>query len=390
MANKRPQPSRVRVRPGGGPPPSVDGHPGWVEADSAAWGFLAALLICASGLLSGTGPILTQARSAAWWVTLLGTTLGALLIWLPLWRIMHGQDGKALSYDEALRAAFGEPVGKILSLLTAVAALLDTALLLRCLCGIVPLYLIEGASEVAVAFAAVAALGLILCRHGGRGFSRCAWALRFLLFGLLAVSGVLMLENANVYNLVPVFGESANATLAVFPIALGNGAGVMLLGLLPRFTGSARPPCLRRGVVPAILGGILCGVLTLLTNLSIPPHSIRDTIPGGIRLMLAIEYLRRSQLYRMFYHYALLMLFLLSAGAAMAGCGGMLAGAWRNRFQWRHALAAALLCAAIALCPDGQFFQTLWQLRLYRAALLIVPPWAAFALRGIRGAKGRG
>ena len=74
----------------------------------------------------------------------------------------------------------------------------------------------------------------------------------------------------------------------------------------------------------------------------------------------------------------------------MAGCGGMLAGAWRNRFQWRHALAAALFCAAIALCPDGQFFQTLWQLRLYRAALLIVPPWAAFALRGIRGAKGRG
>ena len=130
--NNRPIPSRIRVRPGPGGPPSVDGHPGWVEAENRGWGWTALVSVFCMSLITGTGPVLLSARSAAWWITLLGTGLGALLTWLPVWGVMRAEDG-ALTYDEALARAFGAPLGGFLALLAAAAMLLNAAQMLRVL-----------------------------------------------------------------------------------------------------------------------------------------------------------------------------------------------------------------------------------------------------------------
>ena len=110
--NNRPIPSRIRVRPGPGGPPSVDGHPGWVADENASWGWTALLTVFAFGLVMGTGMVLSRARSAAWWVNTLGTLVGAMLTWLPVWGVMRAEDG-ALTYDEALARAFGAPLSMI-------------------------------------------------------------------------------------------------------------------------------------------------------------------------------------------------------------------------------------------------------------------------------------
>lgn len=387
MTIKRPEPSRIRVRPGDGPPPSVDGHPGWVASDNAAWSWAAGLAIAATGLLTGTGPVLTQTRSAAWWVILSGALLGALLLWLPLHGMMRAPDGRALTYDEALRAAFGSMAGTLISLLLCASALTDAALMLRCLSSIVPLYLLEGATDVNVMLSAALALLLMLRRSRARGFSRAAWALRFVLGALLLISCLLMTENARLHNLFPMLGNSAQETLLAFPTALGSGAAVVLLGLAPRFTGSAKPPRFVTGLSAALTGSLICGALTLLSNLSVPPAQIENAAPGGIRLMLGIEYLRRAEFYRMFYHFALLLLFLLAAGALLAGGTGFLQGAWRLKKHKPAALVCCAVCASLAFCPDDRFFSALWTLHGGRAVLLIVPAWLGWIVLALKRRK---
>lgn len=377
--NNRPIPSRIRVRPGSGAPPSVDGHPGWVNAENNSWGWPALTTVFCLCLLTGTGPLLLSARSASWWISLLGTALGALLTWLPLWGVMRAK-GEALTLDEAYVCAFGGSVGGFLSLLAAVAFLLSAAQTLRILAAFVRLYMIDGARGLVVSLAALSALALMLCRRHARGFSRGAWGLRFVLCGLMAVSALMMTRNADAFNLFPLLGESPRATLASLPVALSNGMGVASLAVLPRLTGSAKPPRFRLGLAAGLLGALAGSGFVLLACLSVPPRSTDAASSGGIGLMLAIEYLSSAQIFRVLYQFALLLLLLISTGASLTGCGALLAGVWRAGRMRGGLACACLLASVISACPDAPFYQTLENTQLLRAAALALPAWAAWPI----------
>ena len=381
--NNRPIPSRIRVRPGPGGPPSVDGHPGWVEAENRGWGWTALVSVFCMSLITGTGPVLLSARSAAWWITLLGTGLGALLTWLPVWGVMRAEDG-ALTYDEALARAFGAPLGGFLALLAAAAMLLNAAQMLRVLSAFVRLYMIEGARGLVVTLAALGMLALSLCRRHARGFSRGAWGLRFLLCGLMAASALLMRQNASTFNFFPLLGTSPRETFAALPVSLANGAGLAALGALPRMTGSAKPPRLRLGLAAGGGGALAGGGFTLLSCLSIPPRGVEAAASGGIRLMLAIEYLPTVQFFRVLYQVALILLLLIASGSFLTGCGALLGGVWRVRRIRAGLLCACLLAAAVAFCPDEPFHRALEATHFARALALALPAWAAWPILKIR------
>ena len=389
MTNKRPAPSKIRVRAGNGPPPSVDGHPGWVADENAAWGWAALLTVFALGLVTGTGAVLSLARSAAWWVNTLGALAGAMATWLPVWGVMRAGGERALTYDEALCHALGAPAGAALSLAAAAALLVNAAYLLAVLSGFIRLYMIEQASDARVALVALAALGLMLCRRRARGFSRGLQALRFVMCGMLAVSALLMLLNASTLNLVPVLGKSAGETLAAAPFALGSGAGAAMLGVLPRLTGSAKPPRFRVGCRAAVAGALLAGAFTLLANLSVAPQGVENAAAGGIRMMLAIEYLPKAQFFRVLYQFVLMLTLLAGAGASLAGCGMLFAGVWRTKKQGGAMLCACLLCVPVLFCPDDRLYPVFERGYALRALALALPAWIAWPILTIAGRKKR-
>lgn len=389
MTNKRPVPSKIRVRAGDGPPPSVDGHPGWVADENAAWGWTALLTVFAFGLVMGTGMVLSRARSAAWWVNTLGALAGALLTWLPVWGVMRAGGERALTCDEALCKAFGAPAGAFLSLAAAVALQLNAAYLLTVLSSFIRLYMIEQASDARAALVALGALALMLCRRRARGFSRGLQALRFVMGGMLAVSALLMLLNASALNLVPVLGKSAGETLAAAPFALGSGAGAAMLGVLPRLTGSAKPPRFGVGCRAAVGGALLAGAFTLLANLSVAPQGVENAAAGGIRMMLAIEYLPKAQFFRVLYQFVLMLVLLAGAGASLAGCGMLLVGVWRTKKQGKAMLCACLLCVPVIFCPDDKLYPVFERGHALRALALALPAWVAWPILEIRGRKRR-
>ena len=145
-----------------------------------------------------------------------------------------------------------------------------------------------------------------------------------------------------------------------------------------------KPPRLRLGLAAGGGGALAGGGFTLLSCLSIPPRGVEAAASGGIRLMLAIEYLPTVQFFRVLYQVALILLLLIASGSFLTGCGALLGGVWRARRIRAGLLCACLLAAALAFCPDEPFHRALEATHFARALALALPAWAAWPILKIR------
>lgn len=382
--DKRPARSRVRVRSGDGPPPSVDGHPGWVQQSVRQYAGVSVLVMAFQGFLAGAGPVLAGARSAAWWVIALGG-LGGFLIWIPLWGMMRGE--KPVSMDEAFREAYGKYVGGAMMLLYACLALFDAMISLRAVGSVVRQFLLISANEVAVILVTIGAMALPLTRHGGQGISRFIWMIRKMLIGAFVLCVFFMLQNASLDNLFPLMGYKIEDTLTMLPFAASGFTGILLLGLLPKETGSAEPVKFRAGVKALLASGLFAMLLTLVVNLCMPPVNAAAHMVWGHQLMIAAEFMEHRTI-RLIYMFCL-VLSLIIAGATGIGAGGMLA---QSAFQSRKGKWAVLLACGInmlfAFQTNQAFTEMTAGLMWYRLPVAAAPAWITWGVLAVkRGRK---
>lgn len=383
MDNKRPVRSRVRVRPGGGPPPSVDGHPGWVEQSVRQYGWLCAVSVMIQIMITGVGPVLLGARSAAWWVVLVGALLGGVLLWTPLWGLMRGGE-QPRTLDEALVASLGPVAGRALPLLYVLLLLMDAGVALRTVGSLVRRHMISYGNETLASVATLAALFTALCAYGGKGLSRTAWLFRIPFAVMVAGTVLTMSQNAELSNLFPVLGQSVPETLAQLPTSAGSVTGLLLLGLLPRETGSARPIPLRTGLWPLALGALLAALYMLFINLSIGPRAISEDITLDVRLILAIQYVRRLYAYRIFFLFSITLLLALSAGTGIA-VGSMLvqSSLQAQRLRWPVlGVCAAMLLFLLTVRRGAQALVN--QVFPWRLPIAALPLWLAWGVDALR------
>ncbi|GHU82831.1 hypothetical protein FACS1894196_1860 [Clostridia bacterium] len=380
MSQRRPIPSDVRVRAGEGPKPSVDGHPGWVRQSVRQYGCLCALALATQGYLAGVGVVLDAARSAAWWVMLAGAA-GGLLVWLPVWGMMRGP--RPVTSDEAFCEAYGRWIGGALSLAYLGLLLFNAVLAIRAAVSVVKGYLLPDAGEIVLALAIVVTLAVALWRHGEQGLSRTAWLFRTGIVVVMAAMYCILLGNARAENLFPPLGRSVGGTLSALPVAAGSFSGILVLGQLPRETGSAQPVRLRTGAVALLVGGLCAAALMLLVNLCVPPR-VEMTRPmvWGRQLLLIVEYVRQRVL-REAYIFVLVLSLVIGAGASLVAGSGMAQGMMRRRGKWPLVL---LLAATAALCTrmEQGFADWMEGAMAYRLPLAAIPAWVTWGVLAVR------
>ncbi len=386
MENERPVRSRIRVRSGPGGPPSVDGHPGWVEKSTEQHVALCAIFIAMQGTMVGLGPVLTQAKSAAWWCMVIGLAAG-FLIWIPLWGIMRGE--KARTLDEALCVAFGPVVGGAFSMVYALLFLIEVMIMLEAACAVVCQRMLLDSDERVVSLTILAVVTLMLFRNQVRGFSRFVWLFRITIVSMCAISMFFLFDNARLNHLFPLMGEDQTTTLLQIPTAAGGMTGIILLGLLPRETGSAQPVKMRFGVLALFIGGFVSIAYTLLTNLCVSPLAIPSELAWGTRLMLSSEF-NQHRAFRLVYIVLLALKLILAIGAGMAGCGMLAQRAVRAK-TWRWPLGITAAFLAVKCIVSGKMVMdiSMEALRWFFPAALI-PLWLAWIVLLIKKRRKRG
>ncbi len=373
MASERPATSPIRVRPGPGAPPPVDGHPGWVQQSVKTYIASTVATIFMQSFLASAGPAMERALSAAW-LSLLAGALMAMLLWVPLYFVMRG--AKPITLDEAFTEAFGKIISGILTAVYMLLLLYNTYLSLRAAASLVRQYLIANASEVTVFLILILGITLAVTRQGGKGMARLSWYLRRI-FVLGVMLGIyIAYRNGNFSNLFPVLGAEIPMTLESLPISAGGFTGIILLGLLPRETGSTKPVRFSTGVKVLLIGTAGALVYVLATNLSMPPRAIPQHLLWGRQLMLAAEYLSGSLL-RMLCLMFLMLLLLISSGVNLAGVGALGDGILKGKAStivW----GCGIILAVMAFFSDQNFTEFMIFLMRWRFPVAAAPLWVTF------------
>jgi len=371
---ERPVASRARVRGGDGPPPGVDGHPGWVEQSVRQYAGLSVMLMATQAMIAGVGPVLLGAYSAAWWCVLLGAA-GGLLLWIPAHGMMRGET--AVSLDEAFDEAFGKIAGSALTLIVALYSMTDAALALRVLGSIVRQYILITTNEMIMTAAALLVLALVLTRHGQKALSRLLWLVRKGLLLAVVFASAAMLPSVEIDNLFPLLGSNLRSTLLTLPVAASGYIGVLLLSLLPKQTGSAVPAKFRVGVYALLMAAIIAGALMMIVNLSLPPQAVPRSIVWGRHIMFAGEYMR-SRFFRLVYLLSFTLMMLFASGTSIAASGLLLQSAVRSeKSRWTIPAVCAPLLLLIPVYA-GLSPETLIAMQTFRFPLLLLLLWATW------------
>ncbi len=387
MENNRPVQSRIRVQAGQGAPPSVDGHPGWVQQSVRLYVLVFGLALAIHGFMAGAGPVLTNARSAAWWCMALGALCG-MLIWLPLWGIMRGQT--ATSLDEALIKAYGNIAGRLVLGIFALLMFMDALIALHAVGSVVRQYMLFETNEKVIALATLAVVGLSLHRRGIKGL---ALFIRLILPPLvigLAGACYCMLKCASLDNIFPLLGNDVGDTLWQIPFAASSFTGLVMLGFLPRQTGSAKPVRFRTGVFTLVIAGSLAVVMTLIINLCVPPRAVPADMFWGHQLMLSAEFME-SRAFRLIYVLLLVLSLIVSIGVSLYSGRLMLSTDSNAQTVWPILLMCAALAGALFLPSSFTLLLThnlvIWRFPV--AAVLLWVTWGvlAFKRRGGKAAK---
>lgn len=384
MNGKRPVASRIRVRTGEGGPPSVDGHPGWVRQSVRQYRGLCVVTIGMHAFFTGVGPVLSGARSAAWWIVALGS-LGGLLIWLPLWGMLRGE--KAISFHEAMAEAYGKTGGGIITMLYAALAIFDTNIAIRVIGSVVRQYLIADANEMFVSLAVVVVLMITVYRHGDQGLSRLFWLVRWIIVFALVFSCFSMLQNAYVENLYPLLGSEVKATFSQLPAAASGFIPILALGILPMQTGSAKPIRFRTGLIAVAVGGLIATALMLVVNVCMPPRAVMDQIVWGVRLALSAEYMQ-SRMFRMVYLLTIMLMTLLASGFSAAASISWMQSALGMKNQ-KIPLAVCGVCFIVMIfLSNQQFTEQVARLLQWRLPIAVVPVWITWGVLCLKRRKG--
>ncbi len=378
--SERPARSHIRVRAGKGAPPSVDGHPGWVQQSTNQYAALCGVVLSTQGLIAGIGPLLMNARSAAWWCLAVGF-LGGVLIWIGVWGLMRGKQVRSL--DEALCAAFGKIGGSVLCVVLAALLVFDASVALGAMGGLVRQYLLIGANERIVEFTVIVVIAISLGRHGVRGFSRMLWFFRVILISTFIISMAFLLEDTSLDNLFPLMGNSPGETLAQIPVAASGMAGILLLGLLPKQTGSAKQVSINTGFISLVIGFIGAVGLTLMANLSVPPRVVPEYLAWGHQLMLSAEY-NSFRFYRLVYMFVLTFKITIAIGGGVAGSGILLHSGFRTKTTTWPTVAVCGILAGIAQISQQTLTDISLRLMVWRFPIAVVPVWLAWGILAIK------
>lgn len=378
--SERPVPSRIRVRSGRGPKPSVDGHPGWVRQSVHQYIALCAAMLFVQALIIGVGPVLMGAYSASWWCTGLGAILG-LLFFIPVHGMTCGTT--AVSLDEAFREGFGKTIGGALSIYLALMLATDALLTLRALGSLVWQYLLDDYNETILSISALGIIAISVTRHGVKGVSRLLFMLRVGLIGLFVICCLYMLPRAGIDNLFPLLGSEAERTLWQLPVSTAAYSGVLMLGLLPKMTGSATPVPFRSGVLALLIGGLLATVLMLMINLSISARAVPELLVWGRSLMIGAEYMQ-SRLIRFAYIIFLILALLIAASASIASAGVLLSGSVRGKqSEWAIPVICGLVLIGLFIL-DSRDPASVLSLYIYKGPAVWAPlciAWIVLILR---------
>lgn len=380
MADKRPALSNIRVRPGKGAPPSVDGHPGWVEQSTRQYIGLCGILIAAQAFLVGISALLSGAASAAWWCVAVGGMLG-ILVWIPTWGIMRGDT--PVSLDEAFFEAYGRILGSIFCIVFCLMNVTSALLTIRVLGSIIRQYFLLTSNETLTSLTVLCVLTLVLYRHGTKGLSRFFWFIRKGFFLVLIASCAMMYSGINLDNLFPMLGVTLPQTLAQLPAAAGGAAGVVLLSLLPKQTGSAKPVRFTAGLKALLLGTLTATGLVLMINLTMPPQAIPDMAVWGRKMVFAAEYMP-SRLFRLTYLLLLILMMLIAGGYSLACSATLLQGAFRSQNNKWSVLAVCSVPFVLLSFYDNSMLQAVEVLQDTRLLILCVPLWLTWIVLLIR------
>ena len=385
MNSNRPAPSRARVRKGYGTPPSVDGHPGWVQQSVRQYVWLTAIILAMQGFLAGAGPVLQSARSAAWWVVALGALCG-MMVWLPVWGMMRGKE--AVSLDEAFCEAYGRIAGGMVTMLYVTLAAFDAILALRAVGSIVRQYLLENANEIVVIIFMILALTLAIFRHNIKGLSRLNWMLRRVIVFPVMVCCLFMLQNARVDHLFPPLGNSVHDTLFSLPVAVSGFSGIVILGMLPPETGSAKFVRFRTGIFSLLLASAMAVFLVLVVNLCIPPRAVAPRLVWGHQLMIAAEYVQ-NRTFRLIYLLLLTLALGIAAGGSIATGSMMLHKTFgTDKGKWGTLLIGCVM-VALSLQTSQRFTNQIAEWMVYRLPIAAIPPWITWCVLLIKRRRRR-
>lgn len=387
MNNSRPRPSRIRIRPEG-PTPSVDGHPGWVTQSVKQYVILCGVTIGMHSFIAGASLVLLNARSAAWWITALGS-LGGLLTWLPIYGIMKAEQAKTI--DEAFKEAYGKIGAAIVMLLYTGVALFHSGIAIFIIGSFVRHFLIVGANGTVVAAAVLAVLSFSVCRYGMRGPSRLVWLLRVALVFAILLSCGMAVTYMHFENLFPLLGNDLQNTAFSLPISASCFVPVVSIGVLPSFTGSAKPVRFQTGLKAIAIGCVISTFLMLATNLSVPPQAVQSQIVWGFNLALSVEYMQ-THVVRLFYFLALFtMLFLSGAHGIAVSVTFIRSSIFPKRSVGIHVILFLILFAFIFLLSNSRFAEGFMNLMVWRLPVAAIPAWITWGVLAIkkkRRAKG--
>lgn len=384
MNNDRPVASRIRVQSGVGEMPTVDQHPGWVQQSVRQYMSLCIVAVAMHVFFAGAGPVLSGARSAAWWVVAVGS-IGGLLIWLPMWGMMRRE--KAITINEAMTEAYGKIVSNVIIFLYTILAIFDTSITIRVLGSVVRQFLIINANEMVVSSVVIAVLMVVIGRHGDQGLSRLFWLIRLVVLFSLAVVCVAMLRNGYIENLFPILGNDTKDTLMQLPAAASGYLPLLMFGILPLQTGSAKPTRFRTGLIVIAIGGLIATALMLVVNLSMPPRAVMDQMVWGFRLMVPAEYMQ-SGLWRMIYLLTLVVMLLFSSGYGTAVSITWMQTALNTT---KKTIPIAICCAAfvsIILLSNQQYTDAVIHSLVWRLPIAAIPLWMTWGILLAKRRKG--
>ncbi len=374
----RPVRSRIRVRAGQGAPPTVDGHPGWVQKSVAHYASVVALCTAAQGFIAGTGEVMSGARAAAWWCVALGGACG-LLIWTPVWGLTRAN--KARTLDEAFQQTAGRTLGSALTIFYTLLAVLDGLIALDAVVSVVRQYLLPRSSEMYIGASAVLILSLSVYRHGSKGMSLLVYRSRISLVFVLLLCAGFLLRNTDADNLFPLLGNNPADTFRQIPVAAGAFSCAAALGLLPRQTGSAKNIRYRTGLYALLAGLAVAAGLTLLCNLSMPPRTIASAHAYGRQMLAAAEFTEHRTI-RFLYLATILSGLVLSLGASIATADMFLHGIAKKKAKWPVIAVGAVAALSSALVSQP-FADMITLLARHRFALAAAPVWILWGVSAL-------